>query len=88
VRLELHVLLDGAAFAGDDAPLETSTILHRVAKALSYGLKLDTPVRLRDTNGNRVGYVIVTANSGGCGDPDCSCPECPTGRENDGVHDG
>lgn len=96
IRLELHVDTTGDAFGLEDqdelqAQHELARILRETADKIERdGYELEGVRRLKDTNGNRVGFWVMTtapvrhaAPSAGCGDPDCSCPECPTGRENE-----
>lgn len=62
MRLELHVSMDGAAFRDSTAPpFEVARILREAADRIDgYGTLLDETVRLRDSNGNRVGFFVVT----------------------------
>lgn len=91
MRLELHLSLDGAAFGATfggevRARHEANRILTQVGADIERdGYELDTPRRIKDINGNRCGYWLITDKDPGCGDPDCTCPECPTGQKNS-VH--
>jgi hypothetical protein len=64
-------------------PVLSSTVIYDADGALVetvYG-------RGGDLRGATLAQRIVDAVNGvartGCGDPDCSCPECPTGKENE-----
>jgi hypothetical protein len=61
MRLELHLSMDGAAFDNGLGPLEAAYVLHEAAGRLESGpWTVEEVVRLRDLNGNRVGYMLVT----------------------------
>ena len=79
----MHVSLDGDAFVQPGGPAELASLLEGLAaRVRDEQWTYDCPMRLRDGNGNRVGYAVLANNDGGCGDPDCTCPECVTGRAN------
>lgn len=65
MRLDVHLSMDGAAFDNGPGPLEVSRILRHLADQFDRGVVPydDEPVRLKDVNGNRVGYAIVTENA-------------------------
>lgn len=61
MRLELHVSMDGAAFDNGPGPLEAARILRDAATTLEQtAWDVNRPVRVRDANGNRVGFLLVT----------------------------
>ena len=61
MRLNLVLDTDNAAFDGDSLGPEVSRILIKYANAIKYVSDPDTSIdletRLRDENGNKVGYV-------------------------------
>lgn len=66
MRLEVHVNMDGAAFQDSTAPpFEVARILRAAADEIdACGTAVDETVRLRDRNGNRVGFLVVTEDAG------------------------
>lgn len=61
MKFELHMSTDNDAFA-QDVQGEVARILLRLSKEISTGdaeLVPNQPIRLRDVNGNRVGYAIL-----------------------------
>lgn len=49
-------------------------------------LTVDATIELTEFYSRYAKYVLGERTApyiGGCGDPDCVCPCCPTGREND-----
>ena len=38
-----------------------------------------------DLEGATMAVDFFLSQQTGCGDPDCSCPECPTGQSNSGM---
>lgn len=60
----LHLSTDNAAFGGEDGfgpGYEVARILRDLAFRVETGLYPDEILRLRDTNGNRVGYAVLAA---------------------------
>lgn len=52
---------DNSAFDGDDAMAELARILRSLGDSLeSYSLTKDQRFPLRDANGNRVGYALLS----------------------------
>lgn len=61
--LEVHLATSGAAFE-NHGDFEVSRILRELADRIeNQGLPLEDIIRLKDTNGNRVGYATAVATS-------------------------
>lgn len=62
MRFELHIGVDNAAFEDEGREDEIARILHELAASLATETRLvpDQPIRLRDFNGNRVGFAVLT----------------------------
>lgn len=62
MRFELHIGVDNAAFEGEDREDEIARILSELAGRIGSDTRLvpEQPIRLRDINGNRVGFAVLT----------------------------
>jgi hypothetical protein len=59
MRFEIHLSMDGAAFR-ESPQFELADVLENLAVKLHDGFLVESPIRLRDRNGNRVGFALVT----------------------------
>lgn len=57
----VHISTDGAAFADGNRNIETARLLRELADNLEIHGDVDLLVRLRDVNGNRVGFATFNA---------------------------
>jgi len=62
MKFEINISVDNAAFEGEGREEELARILSELAGSLATDTRLvpDEPIRLRDYNGNRVGYAILS----------------------------
>lgn len=61
MRFELHIGTDNAAFEDGPGP-EIARILRELADLVEDDLPPDHVVRLRDVNGNRVGFAVLVSD--------------------------
>lgn len=62
MRFEIHIGVENAAFQGEDREDELGRILAELAGRLASDTRLvpEQPLRLRDINGNHVGFALLT----------------------------